>query len=55
MPEYPDEDVRTFIREHLEAGYMSRQMVEREMDTPERGFARPLMARHATRLYSGAR
>lgn len=32
VPDYPDEDVRTFIREHPEAGYWSRPMVEREMD-----------------------
>jgi hypothetical protein len=32
MPEYPDEDVRLFLREHPEAGYWSRLQVEREMD-----------------------
>jgi hypothetical protein len=32
VPEHPDEDVRTFIREHSEAGYWSRPKVEREMD-----------------------
>jgi hypothetical protein len=32
MREYPDEDVRAFIREHPDAGYWSRPKVEREMD-----------------------
>jgi hypothetical protein len=46
MPDYPDEDVAAFVREHREAGYWSRRRVEQEMSIDDAARSLALAERY---------